>query len=64
MEFEPPALSSLLDPNALSAAAFEHMDNDPGVRNHNRSDVLELFTADTAAHAGLVLDSRNFLSPI
>lgn len=52
----------LLDPNALSAPAFEQVDDGPSVRNHHRSDVLELSTADTAGPAGLILDSSNLLS--
>jgi len=30
----------LLDPNALSAVAFEHLKGGPGVRNDHGSDVL------------------------
>ena len=54
----------LLNPNALSALAFEHVDDGPGIRSHHRSDMRELFRAEMAALAGLVLYTSNPLSPI
>jgi hypothetical protein len=55
--------SDLVAPNALSARAFEHMNDGPGVRIRDHSDELQFFTTEAAGLAGLILDRSNLLSP-
>jgi len=54
-------LFGLVGPNALAAAAFEHVDDRPRVGNHHRPDMPEFFIAETTGLAGLVHDGRNLL---
>jgi hypothetical protein len=52
----------LLNPNAFSALAFEHMNDIAGVRIEHHPDEMKSGIAETAGLAGLVLDSSNHLS--
>ena len=54
----------LVAPNALSASAFEHMNDAAGLRIHHHSNKTQSLPAGTASLAGLVLhDCNKLLSP-
>jgi len=48
-------------PDALTAAAFEHVDDLPGIDIHHCSDQLELFTAEAATPRRRTFDLCDFL---
>jgi hypothetical protein len=52
----------LLNPNAFSALAFEHMNGIASVRIDHHPDEMKSCIAAAAGLAGLVLDSSNQLS--
>jgi hypothetical protein len=52
----------LLNPNAFSALAFEHMNEIAGVRIDHRPDEMKSSVAETATLVRLILDSSHLLS--
>jgi hypothetical protein len=58
----PADLSLLVVPGALSAAAFEHVNDAAGAGVHQCSDQLQFFTAAWASLAGVVFQVGNLLS--
>jgi hypothetical protein len=55
---------SLVAPYALSAPAFEHMNDAAGLRIHHHSNKTQFLSAGTANPAGLILqDCNKLLSP-